>query len=531
MGHSVSIFDSTLRDGAQGENVSFSVQDKLKVTAALDNLGVAFIEAGNPSSNQKDEEFFKRAERLELKHAKLVAFGSTRRKNTVCSEDAALITLAETSVEYVSVFGKSWDMHVTEIIGTTLEENLKMISDSISFLASYGKKVFFDAEHFFDGCKNNPDYALKSIKTAEEAGAYTIVLCDTNGGCFPDEIAEYTEKAVSAVKIPVGIHCHNDTGCAVANSIAAVKSGALQVQGTVTGIGERCGNTNLCTVIAGLQLKLGYSCIPEDRISGITQLARFVSEVCNTKLSATMPYVGKSAFAHKGGMHADGVKKNPRSFEHISPALVGNKRNILLSEVAGRSAVLQRINEIAPQLKKDSPETIEIMDMLKEKEFHGYQYEAAEASFELLVKKHLGMLENFFDIVYFKIIGEKIQGNNADENHNPSSAIVKVLVGGRNQIAADEGDGPVNAIDKALRQALSVFYPSIANIHLIDYKVRVVDGSAATASTVRVLIESTDGKDIWTTVGASCDIINASVTALTDSIEYKLMRDGIQLFS
>ncbi|MCH5349995.1 MAG: citramalate synthase, partial [Oscillospiraceae bacterium] len=428
-----------------------------------------------------------------------------------------------TNVEYVSVFGKSWDMHATEILGTTLEENLNMISDTIKYLVSKGKKVFFDAEHFFDGYKRNPEYALETLKTAEKAGAEAVVLCDTNGGCFPDEISEITEKSVSAVNIPVGIHCHNDTGCAVANSVAAVKAGASQVQGTLIGIGERCGNTNLSTVIANLQLKLGIDCIPEDSPAKLTQLARYIAEVCNMKLTGTMPYVGTSAFAHKGGMHADGVNKNPISFEHLPPESVGNKRNILLSEVAGRSAILRRINEIAPELTKDSFETKAIIDLLKDMEFRGYQYEAAEASFELLVKKYLGKTEDYFGINYFKIIGEKSGGF-----QNPSSAMVKVSVKGKTEMAAAEGDGPVNAIDKAIRQALTVFYPSIADIHLIDYKVRVVDGSAATAANVRVLIESTDGKDIWTTVGASTDIINASVTALIDSLEYKLVKDSGQ---
>ncbi|MCH5192329.1 MAG: citramalate synthase [Oscillospiraceae bacterium] len=517
----VQIFDSTLRDGAQGENVNFSVEDKFNVMKALDDFGIDFIEAGNPASNPKDMEFFKRAEEHPPKHAKLVAFGSTRRKNVSCEEDANLNALANTNVDYVSVFGKSWDMHATEILGTTLEENLNMISDTIKYLVSKGKKVFFDAEHFFDGYKRNPEYALETLKTAEKAGAEAVVLCDTNGGCFPDEISEITAKSVSTVTIPVGIHCHNDTGCAVANSVAAVKAGASQVQGTLTGIGERCGNTNLSTVIANLQLKLRMECVPETSPANLTQLARYIAEVCNMKLTGTMPYVGTSAFSHKGGMHADGVNKNPISFEHIPPESVGNKRNILLSEVAGRSAILRRINDIAPELNKDSFETKAIIDLLKEMEFRGYQYEAAEASFELLVKKYLGKTEDYFGINYFKIIGEKSGGF-----QNPSSAMVKVSVKGQTEMAAAEGDGPVNAIDKAIRQALTVFYPSIADIHLIDYKVRVVDGSAATAANVRVLIESTDGKDIWTTVGASTDIINASVTALIDSLEYKLVKDS-----
>ncbi len=515
------ILDSTLRDGAQGENVNFSVEDKFKVMKVLDNFGVDFIEAGNPASNPKDMEFFKKAEKNPPENSKLVAFGSTRRKNISCEEDDNLRILAETNVEYVSVFGKSWDMHATEIINTSLEENLRMISDTISYLVSKGKKVFFDAEHYFDGYKANPQYALSTLKVAENAGASAVILCDTNGGCFPDEIAEIVKISTENVNIQIGIHCHNDTGCAVANSVSAVKAGASQVQGTFTGIGERCGNTNLSTVIANLQIKIGMECTSHEKISTLTQVARFISEICNMKLTSNMPYVGKSAFSHKGGMHADGVKKNPCSFEHIAPETVGNKRNILLSEVAGRSAILHRINEIAPELTKDSIETKAIIDLLKEMEFKGFQYEAAEASFELMVKKYLGISENFFDINYFKIIGEK-----TGELQNPSSAIIKVAVNGETSIAADEGDGPINALDKALRQALTVFYPSIADVHLTDYKVRVIDGSAATAANVRVLIESTDGHDIWTTVGASTDVINASVIALIDSMEYKLMKDN-----
>lgn len=517
----VFIFDSTLRDGAQGENVNFSVEDKFNVMKALDNIGIDFIEAGNPASNPKDMEFFKKAEAFPPKHSKLVAFGSTRRKNISCEDDTNLNALAETNVEYVTVFGKSWDMHVTDIINTTLDENLNMISDTIRYLTAKGKNVFFDAEHYFDGYKANPEYALSTLKAAKEAGAKTVILCDTNGGCFPDEISEIVKAAVDYINIPVGIHCHNDTGCAVANSVAAVKAGASQVQGTFTGIGERCGNTNLSTVIANLQLKLDMDCVAQENIIKLTQTARLISEICNMKLTSNMPYVGKSAFAHKGGMHADGVMKNSHSFEHISPEAVGNKRNILLSEVAGRSAILQRINEIAPELTKDSIETKTIIDLLKDMEFKGFQYEAASASFELIVKKYLGLTENFFEINYFKIIGEK-----TGRMQNPSSAIVKLAVNGQSSIAADEGDGPVNALDKALRQALTVFYPSIADVHLTDYKVRVIDGSAATAANVRVLIESTDGKDIWTTVGASTDIINASVIALLDSMEYKLMKDN-----
>lgn len=514
----IEIFDSTLRDGAQGESIAFSVEDKINITKTLDEFGVAFIEAGNPASNPKDIEFFQKIKGYEFKNSKLAAFGSTRRKNTACEDDANLNALAGADVGYAVIFGKSWDMHVTGILGASLEENLIMISDTIKYLIDKGKKVIFDAEHYFDGYKANPGYALKTLEAARGAGAERVVLCDTNGGCFPDEIEKITAVAVKAVGIPVGIHCHNDTGCAAANSIAAVKAGATQVQGTFIGIGERCGNTNLSTVIANLQLKLNKKCVPDESVGELTHTALRVAEICNIPLNDYTPYVGKSAFSHKGGMHTDGVKKNPVSFEHIPPETVGNKRNILLSEVAGRSAVLHKINEIAPELTKDDPETAEIMKMLKEKEQQGFQYEAAEASFELLVKKHLRKFKDFFEINYFKVIGEKI-----GREHNPPSAIVKVQVGGETEMAAAEGDGPVNALDKALRQALSKFFPQISEIRLTDYKVRVVDGSSATAAVVRVLIESADGKDVWTTVGASEDIINASVIALIDSIEYKLM--------
>ncbi len=516
----VELFDSTLRDGVQGENVNFSVSDKIKITLALDEFGMDFIEAGNPASNRKDMEFFREISSRKLKKSKLVAFGSTRRKDVSCFEDTHLNALRDTEVEYVSIFGKCSSMHVLDIINTSLEENLDMISSSIKYLIDAGKKVFFDAEHFFDGYKLDRNYAISALKTAENSGASRIVLCDTNGGCFPDEIAEIIDDVRSEISVPLGIHCHNDTGCAVANSILAVKSGVFQVQGTFTGVGERCGNATLTTIIAGLQIKLGYDCVPEENLKKMTSLSHYISEISNMKLHSNSPYVGRSAFAHKGGMHSDGVKKNPNSFEHIAPESVGNKRNIILSEVAGRTAILNKIAEIEPSLTKDSKEISEIMDILKEKEFGGYQFEAADASFELLVRDHLGMLDKYFSVEYFKTNGEKIYGN-----AGPASAIVKVLVGGENHISADEGDGPVNAIDKALRKALTVFYPRISEIRLSDYKVRVVDGVAATAANVRVLIESTDGNSVWTTIGVSTDIINASFIALVDSIRYKLFLD------
>ena len=416
----VYIFDSTLRDGAQGEGINFSSQDKFNIMKALDEFGVDYIEAGNPASNPKDLEFFKMANQYSFKNAKLVAFGSTRRKCMSVNDDENLNTLADAPVEYVTIFGKSWDFHVTDIIKTTFEENLAMIKESIEFLVSKGKKVFFDAEHFFDGYKNNPDYAMLVLKTAQSAGAEEVVLCDTNGGCFPDEIAEITKKVTETISIPVGIHCHNDVECAVANSVSAVKAGATQVQGTFIGFGERCGNTNLSAVIPNLVMKLNFECKCAKNINTLTQTARYIAEVSNIVLNDSKSYVGKSAFAHKGGMHVDGVMKNPNSFEHISPESVGNNRNFLISEVSGRTVVLSKLSKIAPELSKDSVETMQIADLLKEMEFKGYQYEAAEASFEILVNKYLGKYKPFFDIDYFKIIGEK-----SGVTQTPSSAIVK----------------------------------------------------------------------------------------------------------
>ncbi len=514
----ISVYDSTLRDGSQGGNVDFSLMDKINITKILDNFGVDYIEAGNPFSSPKDFEYFEKVKTINLNHSKVVAFGSTRKKDTAVDEDCSVKIMANVSVKTVAIFGKSWDLHVREILNTTLEENLKMISDTISYLTECGKDVFFDAEHFFDGYKANPGYALKTILTAKEAGAKYIVLCDTNGGCFPYEISKITEVVTKFINVPIGIHCHNDTECAVANSIAAIKSGAIQIQGSFIGIGERCGNANLSTLIPNLQIKLNYECVNEESIKNITSTSRYIAEVANISINENMPYVGKNSFAHKAGMHVDGVKKATQSFEHISPELVGNSRSFLLSEAAGRNAILSKLSKIAPEITKDSNELSTIMEMLKTQEHLGYQYEAAEASFELLVLKFLGKFNEFFYIDYFKIIGEQT-GN----LKKAASAMVKIKVGEKFEISADEGDGPVNALDRALRTALSHFYPEIINdIQLIDYKVRVMDTGSGTAAVVRVLIESTDGVNTWTTVGASTDIINASVKALVDSIEYKL---------
>lgn len=516
----VTIFDSTLRDGAQAEGVSFSVEDKIKIVRAIDELGIGYVEAGNPGSNPKDLEFFERIKSIELKNTKVAAFGSTRRRGISPSEDGNVQALLGAGVNTVAIFGKSWDFHVTDIINATLQENLEMIYDTISYLKDNGKEVVFDAEHFFDGYKNNPEYAMKTLDSAVQAGADCLCLCDTNGGTFPDEIYEITKKVVDRFDAIVGIHAHNDCGMAVANSVMAVKAGATHVQGTMTGFGERCGNTNLSTVIPDLQLKLNYNCIPDENMKKLTHIAREVSEIANLKLNDRAPFVGKTAFAHKGGMHVDGVSKNSKSFEHIDPELVGNERKFLTSEVAGRTTILSMIQKIAPNIEKNSPETVKIIDRLKELEYEGYQFEGAEGGFELVIRKELGKYKPFFELETFKIVGD--YPSDVDES---ATAMIKISVDGKKEITAAEGEGPVNALDRALRKALEVFYPALSAVHLTDYKVRVLDGGSATASKVRVLIESSDGVDSWTTVGVSKDIIEASWGALVDSIEYKLIKD------
>lgn len=520
MSEKICLFDSTLRDGAQAEGISFSVEDKIRVLETLDRVGIDIIEAGNPGSNPKDIEFFERVKGIELKHAKLCAFGSTRRSGIGVENDANLQAIIRAETPAVAIFGKTWPFHITEIIKTTLDENLAMIEDTMAYLKANGKYVTFDAEHFFDGYKADPSYAIEVLKAAERGGAQCVALCDTNGGTLPIEIMEMVKHVVGEVGITVGIHCHNDGGLAVANSIMAVESGVRQVQGTFLGYGERCGNANLSSIIPNLQLKLGYDCLETESMEKLTSSAIRLAEISNYALSGREPFVGKSAFAHKGGMHIDAVMKAPSSFEHIQPEAVGNQRRILMSEVAGRSTIIQLINEIDPSLTKKSEETTRVMDRIKELEYQGYQFEGAESSIKLLIRKELGKYRPFFQIEDFKTIGEKpVEGRALS-----ASAVVKVNVDGQSEISAAEGDGPVNALDKALRKALEVFYPKIKEVRLTDFKVRVID-KGATASKVRVLIESTDGEDIWTNVGVSTDIIEASLIALIDSVEYKLLND------
>ena len=516
------IYDSTLRDGAQSEGISFSVTDKIKIVKALDGMGIPFIEAGNPGSNPKDLEFFEAVKELDLKNSKIVAFGSTRRKNIKVEDDANVQSLLKADTEHVAIFGKSWDFHVTDIINATLEENLNMIEDTIRYFVEQGIEVTYDAEHFFDGFDANNDYAMLTLAAAVKAGAKRLVLCETNGGKMPSRVYEVTKKVCETFpKTIVGIHAHNDSGVAVANSIMAVEAGAIQIQGTFVGFGERCGNANLSTIIANLELKMDKQCLPEGELENLTSMAKEISEIANIIQDDQMPYVGKKAFTHKGGMHIDGVTKNSKSFEHVDPTTVGNSRRFLMSEVAGRSSILKKIQKVAPEITKTSPETAAIMAKLKELEHEGYQFEGAESTFELVIRKQLGKYKPFFEIENFKTIGEQ-----PDKESNFSAyAMVKVNVENNIKMVAAEGDGPVNALDKALRQALEDFYPELKNIHLIDYKVRVLDGKEASAAKVRVLITSTDGVNDWTTVGVSTDIVEASLIALIDALEIKLLKD------
>lgn len=516
----IEIFDSTLRDGAQAESISFSVEDKLKIVKALDELGILYIEAGNPGSNPKDIEFFEKMRAISLKSAKLTAFGSTRRRDVSVEEDKNVQSLISANTPAVAIFGKTWDFHVTEIIKTTLEENEKMVFETIAYFKKKGKEVIFDAEHFFDGYKANPEYAFKVLKAAVEGGADCLVLCDTNGGCFPSTIYDIVKKVKEVFKIKVGIHAHNDCGMAVANSVLAVEAGAEHVQGTYIGFGERCGNANLSTIIPNLQIKKDLYCIPEDKLKSLTYTARKISEIANISLNKRDPYVGISAFAHKGGMHIDGVCKVSASFEHINPELVGNKRRFLMSEVSGRNTILEKIRELNPAINKESIETEAIINRLKELEHQGYQFEGAESTFELVIRKQLGKYKPFFELEKFKLMTEQ-----PNQSGPSASALIKVKVDGKSEITAAEGNGPVHALDRALRKALEVFYPELSRVYLTDFKVRVIDSQSATAAKVRVLIESTDGESSWTTVGVSTDIIEASWIALVDSIEYQLLKE------
>ena len=523
MAKKIEILDSTLRDGAQGEGISYSVQDKIHICEALDELGVTYIEAGNPGSNPKDIEFFQEIKKVPLKNAKICAFGATRRKDTTCAKDSNIQSLLAAQTDTVVIFGKSWTFQVTEILNATLEENLKMIEETCAYFKSQERSVIYDAEHFFTAYTEDKEYALKTLQAAVDGGAKVICLCETKGGFMLDDCRRAVAEVVKFFgnKVTVGIHTHNDCGLAVANSLVAVTEGATHVQGVLLGFGERTGNANLSTIIPDLQIKMGYSCIPEQNMKNLTAICNKVSEITNVSMNPQSPFVGKSAFAHKAGMHIDAVLKNPRAYEHIPPETVGNSRVFLMSEVAGRSTIIEKIQKFAPSLKKTDEVVDKIIKRMKELEFEGYQFEGADGSFELLVRKQLGQYQPFFKLHYYQTNGS----NPRPEEGVCCCAQIKVEVDGQIEITAGEGDGPVNALDIALRKALEKFYPLVAQIRLVDFKVRVLDGKSATAAKVRVIIESTDGTANWTTVGVSADLIEASWIALCDSFEYKLIRD------
>ncbi|MGI6192487.1 MAG: citramalate synthase [Christensenellales bacterium] len=514
----ITVYDATLREGAQGPGASFSLEDRLRMVEMLDALGVDYIEAGQPTAGRTDAEAFRHLAKDPPKTSRLAAFGATRRPLVPAEEDEGLQALLAASTPTVTIFGKCWDLHVDAVLRTTLEENLAMIEDSVRFLKQAGKEVVFDAEHFFDGCRSNENYAFSALFAAKKGGADWICLCDTNGGTLTEDISRFTAKAVAELKVPVGIHCHNDCGLAVANSMAAVQAGATMVQVTLNGWGERCGNADFFTLIPNLQLKMGYHCICPEAMPSLCAFSRDVYEMVNRSPDKRAPYVGKNAFSHKAGMHIDAVEKNPLTFEHVPPESVGATRQILLSFMSGRSAVLNKVKEVDPSITKDSKAVKEITELLKEMESDGYQFEGAEASFELMVRKKLGLFQPFFHLEEYKVVGT----SPAEAGHT-CTAMVRLSVNGVQEINAADGFGPVHALDLAARKALERFYPELKQMRLLDYKVRVLS-SKSTASKVRVLIESTDGVNTWTTVGVDYDIMQASSIALFDSLEYMLMK-------
>jgi 2-isopropylmalate synthase len=514
----VFVYDTTLRDGSQGEGVNFSLQDKLLLTRRLDELGVDFIEGGYPLSNPKDAEYFQAVKQIPLRHAKLCAFGMTRRKNSDPKTDTCLSALLEAQTPVVTIVGKTWDFHVTNVVGTTLDENLRMISDSVAHCRSVGREVMYDAEHFFDGYRANPEYAIQTLKAAENAGASCVILCDTNGGTMPERVAELVTEVKQHLRCDVGIHCHNDCDLAVANTLAAVRAGATQVQGTMNGIGERCGNVDLVSVIANLTLKYKFEVLKPENLVRLTEASRYVYELANMNFRSGQPFVGQSAFAHKGGMHTHAVAKDPSTYEHITPELVGNERRILVSELSGQSTIVTKTAKYA--LANDKAVMAKILTAVQDLEYAGYEFEAAEASFDLLVRKATDQYKPWFERLSYRVktehFGEQLM----------TEATVKLRVNSQIEHCVSEGDGPVNALDAALRKALLLYFPRLEEMQLVDYKVRVVNAKEGTAARVRVVIESRDKATVWGTVGVSENIIEASWLALVDAIEYKLFKDA-----
>ena len=516
--NSIKIYDTTLRDGSQAEGISFTVEDKIRIAQKLDEMGAHYIEGGWPGSNPRDIDFFSKVNRVNFLQTKITAFGSTRYPNKKVEEDLVIQALMRTETEVVTIFGKTWDLHVRDALSTSLDENLRMIFESINYLKKHRTEVLFDAEHFFDGYKNNPEYAIKTIKEAESGGADWIVLCDTNGGSLPDEVYSIFSEVKNSIKVRLGIHAHNDSEVAVANSLRAVEAGAQQVQGTINGIGERCGNTNLISIIPNLKIKMGLDCVSNEQLEKLKDVSAFVDELANKAHWNQQPFVGKSAFAHKGGIHVSAVRKNSETYEHIKPEVVGNRQRILISDLSGKSNVLHKAKEFGIDVEAGEPKIQKILKTLKESENLGFQYEGAEASFELLMRDALGEKEVFFDFISFRVIVEKQQ-----EDEEPvSEATVKLKVNGVQEVSTEEGIGPVNALDKAIKKALIKFYPELKKVDLYDYKVRILEEKKGTRAKTRVLIESGEENTKWGTVGVSENIIEASWQALIDSIAFKL---------
>ncbi len=518
---SIKIYDTTLRDGSQAEDVAFSLEDKIRIAQKLNEFGIDYIEGGWPGSNPKDLQFFREVKKVRLSHARIVAFGSTCRAGTAPEKDPNIRALVEAGTKVVTVFGKAWDIHPLEALNITLEQNLEIIHQSVRYLKKQVSEVLYDAEHFFDGYKSNASYALKTLQAAQEAKADWIVLCDTNGGTLPAEIQSIIDEVKQRISIPLGIHAHNDSELAVANTIVAVKKGIRLVQGTINGYGERCGNANLCSIIPNLKLKMGIDCITDAQLKKITEVSRFVSELANLPHYKYLPYVGESAFAHKGGVHVSAIRKSDVTYEHVPPEKVGNRQRVLISDLSGESNILYKAAEFKIDIESKDPKVREILDNLKQLENQGFQFEGAEGSFEILIKKALGQHKKFFELMGFRVIVEKSE----EEGPSISEATIMVRVGESVEHTAAVGNGPVNALDNAIRKALEKFYPELKEVTLLDYKVRILSPKDGTGAQTRVLIESGDGKSKWGTVGVSENIIQASWQALVDSIDYKLLKE------
>ncbi len=520
---SMDLYDTTLRDGTQGEQVNFSAEEKLRIAKKLDEVGIHYIEGGWPGSNPKDLRFFEMAREEKFVNARLSAFGSTRRPDRTPGDCQNIQALLQAETPVVTIFGKTWDLHATEILGVSLEENLAIIRETVAYLKEKDKELIYDAEHFFDGYKNNPEYALKTIETAREAGADRIVLCDTNGGTLPWEVAEILEAVKGMIPADeLGIHAHNDCGLAVANSLYAARLGVRMIQGTINGYGERCGNADLISIIGNLGLKMNRGCLPGDSVRILTNLSRYVSDVANIPPVNSRPFVGRSAFAHKGGVHVSAVLKNPRAYEHIDPTLVGNQRRVVVSDLAGKSNIEYKAREFGVRLGDDNGLSRKIVQEIKKMEDKGYQFDAADGSLALLIRRATGEFKEPFTLESFRVIDEKTKSDSCR-----ALATIKISVGKEHEITAAEGNGPVNALDNALRKALRKFYPQIDEMHLVDFKVRILEGSEGTAAAVRVLLESRDEKEVWTTIGVSANVIEASWQALIESIQYKLSKDKL----